>query len=91
MYIIKNKAEDFIVDEVIELNLDGGKYIYFKLKKENLNTSEAVELIAKRLNLPLKNFGFAGNKDKKAVTTQYCSVFGANAKRLEGINLKNIG
>ena len=90
MYSIKNKPEDFIVDEVINLNLDSGRYIYFRLKKENLTTINALELLAGKLNLKLKNFGFAGNKDKKAITTQSCSVFGANADKLKDLKLGNI-
>ena len=90
MYSIKDKPKDFIVDEIINLNLDGGGYIYFKLKKENFTTIKALELIARRLNLKLKNFGFAGNKDKKAITTQACSVFGANEDKLKDLKLSNI-
>ena len=90
MYSIKDKPKDFIVDEIINLNLDGGGYIYFKLKKENFTTIKALELIAIRLNLKLKNFGFAGNKDKKAITTQACSVFGANEDKLKDLKLSNI-
>ena len=90
MYSIKNKPEDFIVDEVINLNLDSGRYIYFRLKKENFTTINALELLAGKLNLKLKNFGFAGNKDKKAITTQSCSVFGANADKLKDLKLGNI-
>ena len=90
MYSIKNKPEDFIVDEVINLNLDSGRYIYFRLKKENFTTINALELLAGKLNLKLKNFCFAGNKDKKAITTQSCSVFGANADKLKDLKLGNI-
>jgi len=90
VYSIKNKPEDFIVDEVINLNFDSGKYIYFKLKKENFTTIAALELIARKLNLKLKSFGFAGNKDKKAITTQSCSVIGANEDKLKGLKLSNI-
>jgi len=90
MYSIKNEPKDFIVEEVIDLDLNKGKYTYFKLKKENLNTIEALESIAKKLNLSLKNFGFSGNKDKKAITTQYCSVFNSNKNKLENLRLKNI-
>ena len=90
MYSIKNEPKDFIVEEVIDLDLNSGKYTYFKLKKENLNTIEALESIAKKLNLSLKNFGFSGNKDKKAITTQYCSVFNSNKDKLENLRLKNI-
>lgn len=90
MYSIKNKPEDFIVDEVINLNLDSGKYIYFKLKKENFTTIKALELIARKLNLKFKNFGFAGNKDKKAITTQSCSVLRANEDKLKDLKLNNI-
>ncbi len=88
---IKEQLEDFIVIEKsnVEIN-ETGEYTYFLMKKENYNTVKAIELIAKRLHAPFRNIGFAGNKDKKAITTQVCSVKGFGKIRIEKISSEGI-
>ncbi len=90
MYKLKQIPADFIVKEISltsltkELKQEPEKehnHLYFTLKKENYNTIQALEIIAKRLNLSVKHFGFAGAKDKHAITTQICSVHTTKAKR----------
>jgi tRNA pseudouridine13 synthase len=93
MYQIKQKPEDFIViEETIIKPKKQGKYTYFILKKKNYTTEKAIQTIANYFNIPRKRFGYAGNKDKKAITEQYCSVLG-NIKdiKLKDIEIKVIG
>ncbi|BBH06689.1 Pseudouridine synthase family protein [Prunus dulcis] len=47
-----------------------GKFLRFHLYKENKDTQEALGIIAKMLGIQPRSFGFAGTKDKRAVTTQ---------------------
>ena len=91
MYRIKDKPEDFIVKEVsvIEPGMEGN-FSYFIMKKKDINTIDAVQRIADFLKLPNKHIGFAGNKDKKAVTEQYISVPAGHEKRLAGFKSKGI-
>ncbi len=88
---IKQLLEDFIVREIsdIELN-DSGKYSYFILKKRNYNILSAIKTIAKKLKINEKNIGFAGNKDKNAVTEQFISIKDGS-KNIENMQLKDIG
>ena len=90
MYTIKESPKDFLVKERISLQLDGGHYAIFKLKKTNYNTLTAIAHIAAALQIPSKTFGFAGNKDKKAITEQFCSVKDVSKDRLEKITLRDI-
>jgi tRNA pseudouridine13 synthase len=79
MYTIKETPEDFKVTEIAcfsESELGEGEYTYCLLEKRNIGTIEAVKQIAVRLGIPVKRIGFAGNKDKKAVTSQFISVEG---------------
>ncbi|MBL7050679.1 tRNA pseudouridine(13) synthase TruD [Candidatus Woesearchaeota archaeon] len=85
MYKIKQIPEDFVVNEELKLKFSKGNYYYFSLKKINLTTEQSIEKIAKILNLPRKNIGCAGNKDKKAVTTQTISI--NSSKQLEKFKL----
>ncbi|MBW2987013.1 tRNA pseudouridine(13) synthase TruD [Candidatus Woesearchaeota archaeon] len=94
MYKLKQKFSDFIVKEVFSPEIKKkGDYTYFILEKENYNTMDAVKTIASKLRIPLSRFGFAGNKDKKAQTTQYISVKSLSDKKkeqLSGLKLKDI-
>ncbi len=91
MYKIKEKPEDFIVKEIPDYNLDdSGKYSYFWLTKKNYNTMTAVKKIADSLNLPIKSIGFAGTKDKKAITKQTISIKGSEKEKVDALSLKDI-
>jgi tRNA(Glu) U13 pseudouridine synthase TruD len=84
---IKQFPQDFIVKEVTNINVkDNGDYTYFNLKKTNYNTIDAIETVAKKLNISSTRFGFAGNKDKNAITEQLVSV----DKKIQDTNLKDI-
>jgi len=75
MYILKQIPEDFKVKEIPLLELHpSGEYSYFELKKKNYNTLTAIRIIADKLNIHLKNIGFAGTKDKNAITEQAISI-----------------
>ena len=90
MYKIKQIPEDFIVKEINSLQFsENGDYSYFLLKKRNYNTLKAIYQIAKKLNIKEKNIGFAGNKDRNALTEQVISVFNFN-RNLEDFNLKDL-
>ena len=90
MYKIKAIPEDFIVKEISSANTkENGFYAYFLLKKTNYSTVMALEVLSRKLNISLKNLGFAGNKDKNAVTEQKISIFKGN-KNIENIKFKNI-
>jgi tRNA pseudouridine13 synthase len=91
MYRIKEKPEDFIVKEISTIKPEEkGKYTYFLLKKKNYNTIRAIEHIANALHINPKKIGFAGNKDKIAVTEQTCSVPEVDKERLEKLKLRDI-
>lgn len=91
MYLLKSLPEDFKVKEIPSLELKPtGKYIYFRLTKKNLNTLDAVKVIAKQLHIAEKQIGFAGSKDKKAVTEQVCSVIGVKRERLLALQIKDV-
>ena len=75
MYRIKQIPEDFVVKEISSTKIQGaGDYAYYLLKKTNYSTVDALLALSAKLKLPLKNFGFAGNKDKNAVTEQKISI-----------------
>ena len=96
MYQIKQFLQDFVVNEISNVNMqENGQYAYFNLKKADYSTVRVLEILSEKLNIPLKNFGFAGNKDKIAVTEQKISIFRGSKSfeniKLIGIELKYLG
>ncbi|MBI2652043.1 tRNA pseudouridine(13) synthase TruD, partial [Candidatus Woesearchaeota archaeon] len=90
MHQIKHLPEDFIVKEVSQINSQlNGTYSYFILKKINYTTIDALQVLSKKFKIPLKYFGFAGNKDKNAITEQKISIF-RGMKNFENTNFNNI-
>lgn len=91
MYQLKRIPEDFRVTEISNVKIkDLGKYIYFTLAKRERDTLEAVKKIAQALNITEKQLGFAGSKDRNAITTQVCSVIGVSKERLLSVKIKDV-
>jgi len=88
-YHIKTNPEDFFVREIIGLKFDDlGEFSYYNLKKTNLSTQEAVDIISKKLHITKKFVNYAGTKDKKAVTEQNISIKGGPEKDFDFGNVK---
>lgn len=72
---IKERPEDFLVEEIPAYQPSGeGEHIYLLLEKRGLSTSQLVHLVARHFGVPIGAVGFAGMKDKHAVTRQVLSV-----------------
>ena len=90
MHKIKQLAEDFIVREISNVKIqNGGQYAYYSLKKTNYTTIDALQVLSRKFKVPLKNIGFAGNKDKNAVAEQKISIF-RGSKNFENYKFDNI-
>lgn len=78
MYNIKHVPEDFVVKEVSNVKAGKkGRYTYFLLKKRDYTTEKAIQAVASYLHIDRRRFGYAGSKDRRAVTEQLCSVLGS--------------
>ena len=100
---IKQIPEDFLVEEIMpdgrvleldkEVRFNEGErkeYLHFTLQKYNWDTIRAIRVISKRLNVSGKRFGFAGTKDKRALTTQRVSVWNISPEELRRVRIKDI-
>jgi tRNA pseudouridine13 synthase len=71
---IKTTPDDFVVDEIPAYAPSGeGPHLYVCFRKRGLNTLDAIRRIADALDVDGKQAGFAGMKDRHAVTTQWAS------------------
>ena len=91
MYQIKQKPEDFVVEELLGVDLkESGDYIIFELKKRNYTTERAIQQICDSIRIPRKYVGYAGSKDKVAITTQFISIFRVKKENIGRLKLKDI-
>lgn len=68
-------STDFVVDEVPLYAASGqGDHWYVRVRKERATTLELVRAIASAARVGERDVGYAGMKDKHAVTTQWLSV-----------------
>lgn len=73
--VLKAVAEDFQVDEVLDIPLSGqGEHLWLWVEKRDLNTEEAARLLARAAGVPLKSISYAGLKDRQALTRQWFSL-----------------
>jgi tRNA pseudouridine13 synthase len=72
----KAAAGDFMVDEQLTYDPVGeGEHSYLQIRKSNLNTEEVAKKIAQLAGVKPRDVGYAGIKDRNAVTTQWFSVY----------------
>lgn len=89
MYSLKSIPEDFVVKEKTSVKPQKkGKYALFVLEKKNIGTENAVQEISNALKILRKHIGYAGLKDKKAVTSQLISILNGK-KSMEQICFRN--
>ena len=73
---LKQAPEDFIVEEVLPFELTGqGEHAWLQLRKRNNNTDWLASKIAAFAAVKKQAVGYAGLKDRFAVTTQWFSVY----------------
>ncbi len=74
---LRERFEDFIVEEILHPEVvlgERGRYAIFVLEKRGVDTFEAVRIAARLLRVDWRTVGYAGMKDRNALTRQYISV-----------------
>ncbi|MEB3900288.1 tRNA pseudouridine(13) synthase TruD [Pseudomonas putida] len=73
--VLKAVAEDFQVDEVLDIPLSGqGEHLWLWVEKRDLNTEEAARRLARAAGVPVRTISYAGLKDRQALTRQWFSL-----------------
>jgi len=71
---LRATPEDFRVDEVPAYQPSGtGSHLYIRVEKRGRTTREVLRTLARALSVPEREAGYAGLKDRDAVTTQWLS------------------
>ncbi|MCD6259727.1 MAG: tRNA pseudouridine(13) synthase TruD [Helicobacteraceae bacterium] len=80
----KQTPRDFVVEEIPLYEFSGeGEHLVLFVRKKELSTLELVGILAKYLNIKNKDIGYAGLKDKHAMTKQYISLHRNHEEALE--------
>jgi tRNA pseudouridine13 synthase len=89
---LRSVPEDFIVEEIPLPDKGGttGPYLICRLTKTNWELQHAIKEIAKRLGISHRRIGWAGTKDRNAVTQQMISMYKVTAEQVSEVRLKDI-
>lgn len=72
-YFSKNST-DFVVREEPLYDFSGdGEHAIVQIQKKDLTTFEALGILSEHLGVKMRDFGYAGLKDKEGMTTQFIS------------------
>ncbi|WP_201617493.1 tRNA pseudouridine(13) synthase TruD [Psychrobacter urativorans] len=73
--IYKSYAEDFIVNEILLNTFTGeGEHLWLHIQKMGMNTAFLAKLLSEWADIPLRDVGYSGLKDRHALTTQWFSL-----------------
>lgn len=71
----KTHATDFVVNEILPLEFTGeGEHLWLHIQKSGMNTAYLANLLSEWAEIPLRDVGYSGLKDRHALTTQWFSL-----------------
>lgn len=74
--VVRATPEDFLVEEQIPYTLAGsGEHLWVRVRKRGLNTEQAAKQLARLAGITRREVGYAGMKDRHAVTVQWFSLY----------------
>jgi len=87
----KQSPRDFVVEEIPLYEFSGeGEHLVMFVRKKSLSTMELVSILARYLGIKNKEIGYAGLKDKHAMTKQYISLHKKYEEALENFEHEGI-
>jgi tRNA pseudouridine13 synthase len=89
--ILRQEPEDFVVNEISGWDVeDSGKHLILELIKKDWDTNHIIRDLSRALGISQKRIGFAGTKDKRAITTQRISIFDLSEEAVNKIHMKDV-
>lgn len=83
--------DDFRVDEIPSYEPCGeGEHTYLRFEKRGMTTTYAITQIARALKIQARDVGYAGMKDRHAVTTQTVSLPRVDAERVAALSVPGL-
>jgi len=89
--VIKSRPEDFFVEELPLYEASGaGDHTYVLIEKRGIGTREALDRLARALNVARRDIGLAGLKDAQSVARQWISLEHVPPERLDHLSLPDV-
>jgi len=83
----KQSKDDFVVTEIPLYEFTGeGEHIIIKLRKKDLSTWDALQIISDTIGCKTRDIGYAGLKDKNALTVQHISIHKQYLDKIENFS-----
>jgi len=83
-FIFNSSPRDFTVEEIPLYEFSGeGEHLVLKVRKKELTTWEMLDILSSHLGIKRRDIGYAGLKDKHAMTIQYISLLAIHEPKLE--------
>lgn len=90
VYFNKN-SDNFVVDEIPLYEFSGeGEHLILHVRKKDLTTWDLIQKLSEVCGAKVRDFGYAGLKDKDALTSQYISIHKNYEEKLLASDLPNI-
>lgn len=88
--VLRTIPEDFTVEEMSDHPPGEGPYLICRMTKTNWDQHRAIKAVASGLGISHQRIGFAGTKDKRAVTTQYLSLYKISKEQIGALAIPGI-
>lgn len=80
----------YSAEDLGEKENGAGKFSTIVLQKRDWNTIQALTKIAGLVNRGRKSIAYAGTKDRRSISVQLASIYGAEPEKLLSLNIKDI-
>ena len=89
--VLRASEDDFRVDEIASYEPCGeGEHTYLRFEKRGMTTPYAITQIARVLKMQARDIGYAGLKDRHAVTTQTVSLPRIDPERVSAMEIPGL-
>ncbi len=89
--VIRQEIEDFCVEELTNrVESTNGNYLIVELTKKNWEVHHLIRDLSSILRVSQKRFGWAGTKDKRAITKQKISIWDIDEEDLARVRLRDV-
>ncbi|MEA3419727.1 MAG: tRNA pseudouridine(13) synthase TruD [Campylobacterota bacterium] len=86
-FVFNSSPRDFTVEEIPLYEFTGeGEHLILKIRKKEFTTWEMLDIISGHIGIRRRDIGYAGLKDKHAMTIQYISLPAKFSEKLESFD-----
>jgi tRNA pseudouridine13 synthase len=90
-FVFNSSARDFTVEEIPLYEFTGeGEHLVLHVRKKDMTTWEMLDTISNHVGIRRRDMGYAGLKDKHAMTIQYISVMAIHEEKLKAFEHEKI-